>query len=177
MGLFDRMFRLIQADINDFLLEVSDPEQILQSIVDKMQEDRVYVHKLLSEAIANQQRNKLSYYQAISQLNYWQEQVRLAHQVGDEDLLVRAIDYKRTYRDTVSLLKAGLDDKSSQIPKLQENLIQIDREIFDIRVRLNLLKERLQLVQTTEEIRHLKSILDSFSRLSISRGSGDLSNS
>ena len=52
MGLFDRISRIVRANVNDMVNKAEDPEKVLeQSIVD-MQEDLVQLRQAVASAIA-----------------------------------------------------------------------------------------------------------------------------
>jgi len=56
MGLFDRLSRLIRANLNAFVSDAEDPIKILDQSVADMQEDLVKLRQAVAMAIASQKR-------------------------------------------------------------------------------------------------------------------------
>lgn len=86
MGLFDRISRLVRANLNDLVNKAEDPEKILDQAVIDMQEDLVQLRQAVAQAIANQKRSEQQYNQAQSQANQWESRAKLALQKGEEGL-------------------------------------------------------------------------------------------
>jgi phage shock protein A len=53
MGLFDRVSRLLRANVNDMVSKAEDPEKILEQAVMDMQEDLVQLRQAVASSIAN----------------------------------------------------------------------------------------------------------------------------
>ena len=64
MGLFDRVSRLVRANINDAVSKAEDPEKILEQAIIDMQEDLVQLRQAVATAIASQKRSQQQYQQA-----------------------------------------------------------------------------------------------------------------
>ncbi len=52
MGLFDRLSRVVRANLNDMVSKAEDPEKMLEQAVSDMQEDLVQVRQAVARAIA-----------------------------------------------------------------------------------------------------------------------------
>ena len=56
MGLFDRLSRLLRANLNDLVSKAEDPAKILDQSVADMQSDLVKLRQAVATAIASQKR-------------------------------------------------------------------------------------------------------------------------
>ena len=72
MGLFDRISRVVRANVNDLVSKAEDPEKVLEQAVVDMTEDLVQLRQAVAKAIASQKRTEQQYTQAQSESNKWQ---------------------------------------------------------------------------------------------------------
>ena len=61
MGLFDRLSRVVRANINDLVSKAEDPEKVLEQAVIDMQEDLVQLRQAVARSIATQKRTEQQY--------------------------------------------------------------------------------------------------------------------
>ncbi|MEL6935449.1 MAG: PspA/IM30 family protein, partial [Cyanobacteria bacterium J06607_17] len=91
MGLFDRVSRLIRANVNDAVSKAEDPEKILEQSIMDMQEDLVQMRQAVAGAIASKKRVEQQQEKAQSEANTWTQRAQLALQKGDENLAREAL--------------------------------------------------------------------------------------
>jgi phage shock protein A len=56
MGLFDRIGRVVKANVNSLISSAEDPERILEQTVMEMQHDLIQLRQAVAQAIATQKR-------------------------------------------------------------------------------------------------------------------------
>lgn len=152
MGLFDRISRVIRANLNDVVSKSEDPEKILEQSIIDMQEDLVQLRQAVASAIATQKRTQQQYSQAESQANQWQQRAQLALQKGDENLAREALVRKKTHAETAATLKASLDQQSTQVETLKRNLIGLESKISEAKTKKDMLKARVAAAKTQEQL-------------------------
>ena len=59
MGFFDRLSRLLRANLNDLVSKAEDPVKILDQAVSDMQDDLVKLRQAVAMAIASQKGSKI----------------------------------------------------------------------------------------------------------------------
>ena len=115
MGFFDRLSRLLRANLNDLVSKAEDPVKILdQSVVD-MQEDLVKLRQAVATAIASQKRLQNQAEQAEAQAGQWQQKAELAVRESRDDLAREALTRRKTYADTAASLNAQLTAQAGQV--------------------------------------------------------------
>lgn len=154
MGLFDRIGRLVRANLNDVVSKAEDPEKILEQSIMDMQEDLVQLRQAVAQAIATQKRSEQQYNQAQSQANQWQQRAQLALQKGDENLAREALVRKKSHAETATTIKTQLDAQSGQVDTLKRNLIQLESKISEAKTKKNMLKARLQSAKAQERLQN-----------------------
>lgn len=154
MGLFDRIGRVIKANLNDLVNKAEDPEKILEQSIIDMQEDLVQLRQAVATAIATQKRSQKQYDQAQKEANTWHQRAQLALQKGDEDLARQALQRKKSNADTANSLKLQLDQQISQVDNLKRNLIGLESKISEAKTKKNMLKARAQAAKANEQLQN-----------------------
>lgn len=152
MGLFDRISRVVRANLNDVVSKAEDPEKVLEQSIIDMQEDLIQLRQAVAQAIASQKRTEQQYNQNQSQGNSWQQRAQLAMQKGDENLAREALVRKKGYVDTANTLKAQLDGQVSQVDQLKRSLIALEGKISEAKTKKNMLKARAQAAKAQEQL-------------------------
>ena len=150
MGLFDRIGRVVKANLNDVVSKAEDPEKILEQSILDMQEDLVQLRQAVAKAIATNKRTEQQYNQAQSQANQWQQRAQLALQKGDENLAREALVRKKSHAETAATVKVQVDAQRGQVDTLKKNLIQLESKISEAKTKKNMLKARLQAAKANE---------------------------
>ncbi|HIK04514.1 MAG TPA: PspA/IM30 family protein [Trichormus sp. M33_DOE_039] len=152
MGLFDRIKRVVSANLNDLVNKAEDPEKMLEQAILEMQEDLVQLRQGVAQAIAAQKRTEKQYTDAQNEINKWQRNAQLALQKGDENLARQALERKKTYTETSTALKTSLDQQSTQVETLKRNLIQLESKISEAKTKKEMLKARITTAKAQEQL-------------------------
>ncbi|NEP83935.1 MAG: PspA/IM30 family protein [Okeania sp. SIO3C4] len=160
MGLFDRIGRLVRANVNDMVSKAEDPEKVLEQSIIDMQEDLVQLRQAVASAIATQKRSQQQYNQAQSQANQWYSRAQLALQKGDENLAKEALQRKKTYSETADTVKVSLDSQTSQVENLKRNLTALEGKISEAKAKKDMLKARMTAAKTQEQLNNTMGSLN-----------------
>lgn len=152
MGLFDRLSRVVRANLNDMVSKAEDPEKILEQAIIDMQEDLVNLRQAVARSIATQKRTEQQYNKNQSEANTWQQRAQLALQKGDENLAREALQRKKTVADTAATLKAQLDQQITQVDTLKRNLIALESKISEAKTKKDMLKARVSAAKANEQL-------------------------
>ena len=152
MGLFDRVKRVVGANLNDMVSKAEDPEKMLEQSILEMQEDLVQLRQGVAQTIAANKRTEQQYNQAQNEANKWQRNAQLALQKGDESLARQALERKKTYSETANTLKATLDPQVGQIENLKRNLIGLESKISEAKTKKDMLKARISAAKAQEQL-------------------------
>ncbi|TAF03995.1 MAG: PspA/IM30 family protein [Nostocales cyanobacterium] len=152
MGLFDRLKRVVGANVNDLISKAEDPEKMLEQAILEMQEDLVQLRQGVAQAIAAQKRTEKQYNDAVNEVNKWERNARLALQKGDENLARQALERKKSFTDTATALKTSLDQQNVQVDSIKKNLIQLESKISEAKTKKEMLKARITAAKAQEQI-------------------------
>lgn len=152
MGLFDRISRVVRANMNDMVSKAEDPEKILEQALMDMQEDLIQLRQAVATAIAGQKRIEQQMNQAQTQATSWQQRAQLALQKGQEDLARQALSRKKTFNETAVALKTQLDQQAGQVDTLKRNLVALEGKIAEAKTKKDMLKARAQAAKAQEQL-------------------------
>ena len=158
MALFDRVSRLVRANVNDMVSKAEDPEKILDQALMDMQEDLINMKTAVAGAIATQKRSQLQYEKNLTESGTWQSRAQLALQKGDENLAREALVRKKSFADSAASLKAQLDAQSVQVDSLRKNLVAMESKISEAKTKKDMLKARAAAAKANEQ---LQSVINS----------------
>lgn len=165
MGLFDRISRVVRANLNDLVNKAEDPEKILEQSISDMQEDLVQLRQAVATAIATQKRTQTQYNQAESQSSQWQQRAQLALQKGDDNLAREALVRKKSHAETAATLKASLEQQSTQVESLKRNLIGLESKISEAKTKKDMLKARISAAKAQEQLNNTIGTLNTGSSM------------
>lgn len=166
MGLFDRVSRLVRANINDTISKAEDPEKILEQAIIDMQEDLVQLRQAVATAIASQKRTQQQHSQAQSEADNWQRRAQLALQKGDENLAREALSRKKVQSETATALKTQLDQQLTTVDTLKRNLIALEGKISEAKTKKDMLKARASAAKANEQLQKTVGSLGTSSAMS-----------
>jgi len=152
MGLFDRLSRVVRANLNDMVSKAEDPEKMLEQAVSDMQEDLVQVRQAVARAIAEQRQTEQKYSKDQSEANKWEQRAKLALSKGDENLAREALKRKKDFTETAAILKNQLDQQTVQVDSLRKNLIALESKISEAKTKKNMLVARSRAAKANEEL-------------------------
>ena len=165
MGLFDRINRVVRANVNDLVSKAEDPEKVLEQTVIDMQQDLVQLRQAVAKAIATQKRTEQQYNNNQSEANKWQQRAQLALSKGDENLAREALTRKKTFADTAAQLKSQLDGQASQVDTLKRNLIALESKISEAKTKKDMLKARANAAKANQQLQNTIGNIDTSSAM------------
>jgi phage shock protein A len=152
MGLLDRIWRLIRANFNSLVNQAEDPEKILEQAVIDMQNDVIQLRQAVAQAIATQKRTERQAAQAQANANEWYQRAQLALQKGEEGLAREALTRRKSFQDTANALKAQIDQQSSIVAKLKQNMVALEGKLAEARTKKDMYIARARSAQASQQL-------------------------
>ncbi|MEG4283893.1 PspA/IM30 family protein [Microcoleus sp. A006_D1] len=166
MGLFDRLWRVIRANINSLVGAAEDPEKILEQAVMDMQSDLIQLRQAVAGAIAAQKRTERQYSQAESTASEWYQRAQLALQKGEENLAREALTRKKSYQETATAMKASLGQQNAVVTQLKDNMRALESKIFEAKSKKDMYIARARSAASSERLQEMMGNLSTGSALS-----------
>lgn len=155
MGLFDRIMRVIRANLNSLVSSAEDPEKILEQTVLDMQEDLIQLRQAVAQAIATQKRTERQQSQAQTTSDEWYRRAQLALQKGDEVLAREALTRRKSYHDTSEAMKAQLTQQGAIVTQLKQNMMKLESKISEAKTKKDLYIARARSAKATQQINEM----------------------
>ncbi len=152
MGLFDRLNRVIRANVNDLISKAEDPEKMLEQALADMQEDLVQLRQAVAKAIASQRRTQQQYETNQAEANKWQQRAQLALKKGDESLAREALQRKKNFADTANMLAPQLEQQQQQVQIIKRQLIALESKIAEAKTKKDMYKARIRAAEANKEL-------------------------
>ena len=152
MGFFDRLSRLLRANLNDLVSKAEDPVKILDQSVADMQSDLVKLRQAVSIAISSQKRLKSQADQAKVQAKTWYERAELALQKGEEDLAREALTRRKAFKESFDGLTNQLQAQEGQVEMLKRSLVKLEGKIAEAKTKKDMLKARAQAAKAQQKL-------------------------
>ncbi|MCU0515814.1 MAG: PspA/IM30 family protein [Oscillatoria sp. Prado101] len=166
MGFFDRIIRVIRANINSLIGSAEDPEKILEQAVHDMQEELIQLRQAVAQAIATQKRTERDYSRTQSTADEWHRRAQLALQKGDENLAREALIRKKSYQETAEAMRKQIELQTSVVSQLKQNMRSLESKISEARTKKDLYIARARSAQAAEKIQEMIGQLNTGSGLS-----------
>lgn len=166
MGIFDRISRVVRANVNDIIDKSEDPEKVLEQSIREMGDDLIKMRQAVAQAIAAQKRTEQQYQKNLSEANTWQQRAQLALSKGEESLAREALVRKKTNTETASALKTQLDGQVGQIDSLRRNLTALESKISEAKTKKDMLKARLSAAKANQQLQNTISNINTSSAMS-----------
>ncbi|MFB2835518.1 PspA/IM30 family protein [Floridanema evergladense] len=155
MELFDRIVRVIRANVNDLINQTEDPEKILEQTVQEMQEDLIQLRQAVAAAIATKKRTERDVNNAQSHAETWYSRAQLALEKGNEQLAREALVRRKSYWDTAQALQGQLTAQETIITKLKQDLRTLEGKIAEARMKKDLYIARARSAQAALKMNEL----------------------
>ena len=152
MGLFDRIWRVIRANLNSLVSQAEDPEKILEQTVLDMQEDLFQLRQAVAQAIATQKRTERQCSQAQATGDEWYKRAQLALQKGEEDLAREALTRRKSYQDTAEAMQAQLGQQRGIVDQLRQNMMKLESKISEAKTKKDLYIARARSAKASQQI-------------------------
>lgn len=166
MGLFDRLGRVINSNLNDLISKAEDPEKILEQAVIEMQENAIKMRQALATAIATQKKTELQYEKNKEQVDFWQNRAQLAIKNGNENLAREALVSKKPFVEATKTLENQLQQQLEVVNNLKRDARTLESKIVEAKSKKDMLKARANAAKAQKESRDLITGIDSSSALS-----------
>ena len=155
MGLFDRIGRVVRANVNSLISGAEDPEKILEQTVMDMQHDLIQLRQAVAQAIATQKRTERQAAQSQATAEEWYRRAQLALQKGEDTLAREALTRRKSYQDTAAALTEQIQQQSGIVSQLKQNLVKLESKLSDARTKKDMYIARARSAKASEKLNEM----------------------
>lgn len=162
-NLFDRFVRVAQANVNNVLQGMEDPEKVLDQAVNEMQQDLIKVRQSYAEVLATQRRMMAQKEQEQGIADQWYKRAELAVERGDDELAKEALTRRQAAVTRVKDFEAQGDAMSGNVDNLFDSVKALETKIQQAKDEKEQLIARARTAKTTSQVNEMLSDVGSSS--------------
>jgi phage shock protein A len=155
MGFFDRVTRVVRANVNSWTASAASPEQILEATVMEMQDNLIQMRQGVASAIATQKRTERQAANAQSNASEWFRRAQLALQQDNEPLAREALVKRKTHQDTASALLSQIEQQNAIVGKLKKDMRSLEIKIAEVKTKKDMYIARARSAQASLRLQEL----------------------
>ena len=157
MSMFDRFKRVAEANINNVLGKMEDPEKVLNQAVEDLQKDLVTIRQSYAEVMATQKRQQRQKDQADQLADEWYRRAQLALEKSDDELAREALSRKQQQVDASSALDEQIAVQSDSLSKLYDSMTALESKISEARSMKDQYIARARTAKTATKVNDMLS--------------------
>ncbi|NMF83782.1 PspA/IM30 family protein [Nodosilinea sp. P-1105] len=155
MGLLDRAWRALRANLTGLVNDAEDPEKVLEQALADMQTNLIQLRQAVAQAIATQKRTERQSAQAKSTAKEWYNRAELALQEGSEDLARQALARRQGYLESAQAMDAQIGEQQQVVTKLKDNMRRLEVKIAEAKTKKDLYIARARSAEASQRIQDM----------------------
>jgi phage shock protein A len=155
MGFFDRISRVVRANVNSWVANTEDPEKILEQTVMEMQDNLIQLRQGVAIAIATQKRTERQAANAETTATEWYRRAQLALQQGNEPLAREALTKRKSYQDTANTLNSQIEQHNTVVATLKKDMRSLELKISEVKNKKDMYIARARSAQASLRLQEL----------------------
>lgn len=159
-NLFSRIGRIIKSTTEGLVSSAEDPEKLLDTVVNEMQDDLIKMRQAAAQVMASQKQLEAKYKTAQATSDDWLRRAELAVQKGEDELAKEALKRRKAYQSDADGLKTQLDLQSSAVQKLLSNTKVLESKMAEAKSKKDTLKARAASAKTSQQIQDMVNSLN-----------------
>jgi phage shock protein A len=170
MGIFDRMGKVIQSNLNALLDKAQDERKLVELNLDEMDDQIKAGHSEVVQAVAAEKQLRKKTDELRGEVEKWDKRAELALKSGDEALAREALKQKkRTEGDLESTEKARVEQRDAAV-RMKDELERMKQKLGELKLRKPAIIARAQQARSgpgAEQLgaRGKSSAFDTFKRM------------
>ncbi len=160
MNLFRRINDILNANVNDVLDRIEDPDKMLRQLVREMEQRIADTREEVVRAITSEKQLARELRTQQQQAEHWQVQAERALVAKDEALARAALNRKQSYAQQASRLQQSWQTAKNASDKLKEQLQTLQQRLDSVRHKQAALAARQQAAIASTELHYTKVQFD-----------------
>ena len=151
-NIFVRISDVINANLNDIIDKVEDPERMIKQIIREMEENINRAKESVVNAIASEKQLKRELDHHRSEVARWQEKAEKALRADREELAREALGRKKEHERIASGLEGSWEKASETSRRLKEQLRGLENKLAEARRKQGTLVARKRSAEARKQI-------------------------
>jgi len=152
MGIFDRISRLVRANVNDALDNAEDPEKMLEQLIRDMSEEIRQARGQVAAMIAQEKELAADKSEADRQSSEWQRRAELAVAQSKDDLAREALRRKRDADENGRIYGEQLAAQQQTVSRLKNQLQELENKLDSMESKRDALIARSRRAKAQQQV-------------------------
>jgi phage shock protein A len=152
MGIFDRISRLVRANVNDTLDNAEDPEKMLEQLIRDMSEEIRQARGQVAAMIAQEKELAADKAEADRHSAEWQRRAELAVAQDKEDLAREALRRKRDSDENARIYGEQLTAQQQTVSRLKNQLQELETKLDTMESKRDALIARSRRARAQQQV-------------------------
>ncbi len=157
MGIFDRMSRLIRANINDVLDRAEDPEKMIDQILRDMDSNMRTARSQVAAMIAQEKELEADLQETKQLAGEWAAKAKRAVDAGKDELAREALRRKRDQDENAAVYSKQHEIQVQTVSRLKDQLRQLESKYQHTLSQRDSLIARQKRAQATKQVTQMAS--------------------
>jgi phage shock protein A len=157
VGIFSRLRRLIQSNINDMISRAENPEKMLNQLITDMNKQLIESKRSVAAAIADEKKLERQIRDNRAKAEEWENRARLALKSGDDNLAKEALVRKQEIEGYLVEYEKQLAQQHESVEKLKSGLRGLQQKLEEAQRKKNLLIARAKRAETQKRLQETMS--------------------
>src|SRR5258708_2373682 len=167
MGIFDRMGKVIQSNLNSLLDKAEDDKKLIELNLDEMDEQIKAGHKEVVQAVAAEKQLRKKCEDLRVDVERWDRRAELALKSGDEALAREALKQKKRAAGELEVAERVRGEQRDAALKMKDDLERMKQKLSALKLKKGTLVARAQNARGAEQLgaKGGSSAFDNFRRM------------
>lgn len=152
MGVFDRISRLVRANVNDALDNAEDPEKMLEQLIRDMTDEIRQARGQVATMIAQEKELAADKSEADRNASEWQRRAELAVSQNKDDLAREALRRKRDSEENARIYGEQLTAQQTTVTRLKNQLQELDNKLGQMQSKRDALIARSRRAKAQQQV-------------------------
>lgn len=152
MGVFDRISRLVRANVNDALDGAEDPEKMLEQLIRDMTDEIRQARGQVATMIAQEKELAADKSEADRNASEWQRRAELAVAQNKDDLAREALRRKRDSEENARIYGEQLTAQQTTVTRLKNQLQELDNKLGQMQSKRDALIARSRRAKAQQQV-------------------------
>jgi len=135
MGIFDRMGRVIQSNLNSLLDKAEDDKKLIVLNLDEMEDQIKAGHQEIVQAVAAEKQLRKKADDLRADVERWDKRAELALKSGDEALAREALKQKKRVSGELDAVDRACSEQADAAERMKEELARMKEKLGVLKLR------------------------------------------
>jgi phage shock protein A len=170
MGIFDRMGKVIQSNLNSLLDKAEDDKKLIELNLEEMDEQIKAGHQEVVQAVAAEKQLRKKADDLRADVERWDKRAELALKSGDESLAREALKQKKRVTGEAEVAEKARAEQRDAALRMKEELERMKQKLSELKMRKGSIVSRAQQARSGSSSEQLgsrggASAFDNFRRM------------